>query len=214
MKRRNQICGLLLFLVITPGESAWDLRKTANNISIYTRNALTSDFKEIKCSTKVKSSLTSAVMVLIDIEHYPDWIYNCIEATVIKKTSESEIYSYQLFDVPWPSSDRDVISRMCVRQDSITKVVTIQSDLVNDLIPEKDGIVRVKEFHSTYKLTPMPDGWVNIDYEMGTDPGGIVPAWLVNLVIVNAPYSTQEKMNDLVQDERYKSGHLDFISDF
>ncbi len=204
---------LLFLFLFSPGNDTWVVRKTKNNISVYTRSVITTAYKEIKITTKVKASLSTIVKALSDVDHYTDWIYNCYSATTIKKLSDSDIITYQKLKVPWPVSDRDVVSHCRIYQDSKTKIVTVTSDIVQGLIPEKDDFVRVKDFHSKYILTPQNDGFVGINYEMGTDPGGIVPAWLVNLVIVNAPYSTQENLNKLIQNPRYKTGRLSFIID-
>ena len=213
MLLKSCICTFLFLFILSPGDESWVERKTKNNISVYTRSVFTSDYKEIKITTKVKASLTSIVKALCDVEHYTDWIYNCYSATTLKKTSDTDIITYQMLKVPWPVSDRDVVSHFRIKQDNKTKIVILTSDIVQGLIAEKDGIVRVKDFHSKYILTPQNDGFVDINYEMGTNPGGIVPAWLVNLVIVNAPYSTQEKLNKLIQNPRYKTGSLSFIVD-
>lgn len=202
---------LLMLLIFLPGGDTWELKKNKNNISIFTRRITTSDFKELKSTTRVKSSLSSIVKILTEADHYTDWIYNCVTGTVVKKVNDAEIYSYQLFDAPWPVDDRDVVARLRVSQDVKTKIVTVMSDIADGMVPEQKGIVRIKKFHSSYTLTPLDSGWVNINYEMGTDPGGLVPAWLVNLVIVKAPFMTQHRMNELLQTSRYKTAKLNFI---
>lgn len=62
-------------------------------------------------------------------------------------------------------------------------------------------------------LTPKGNGIVEIDYELGTEPGGDVPAWLVNLVAVNAPFNTQQMMNALLQTPSVKSAKFSFIDE-
>ena len=207
------ISTILILFLFTPGDEPWVERKNKDNIVVYTRKVVTSDYKEIKITTNVKTTLSSIVKALSDVDHFKDWIYNCTQATLVKKSSDADITTYQVFDVPWPSTDRDVVSRLQITQDKKTKVVTLASDIVNGLIPEFKELVRVADFHSRYILTPIADGSVDIDYELGTNPGGEVPAWLVNLVIVNAPYQTQEKLNELVLNPRYKSSKNYFIID-
>jgi len=204
---------VLILFIFTSGTEPWVERKNKNNIVVYTRKVTTSDYKEIKITTNVKTTLSSIVKALSDVDHFKEWIYNCTQATLVKKSSDADIITYQVFDVPWPSTDRDVVSRLQISQDKKTKIVTLVSDIVNGLIPEFKDLVRVVDFHSKYILTPKPDGSVDIDYELGTNPGGEVPAWLVNMVIVNAPYQTQEKLNELVLNPRYKSDKNFFIKD-
>ncbi len=202
-----------LLLILLTGDTTWELKKNKNNIKVYTRKVSASDFKEMKCTTQVKSSLSSIVKVLTDVNYFTLWIYKCIEAAEVKRTDDSEIYSYQLFDAPWPLDDRDVVARLKVKQDGKTKVVTAHSVLADGLVPVKEDVVRIKNFHTTYTLTPLGNGWVEIDYELGTEPGGNIPAWLANLVMVNGPFTTQQLMNGLIQTPAFKKAKFDFIEE-
>jgi len=204
---------LLILLLVSASDNSWDLKKNKDNILVYSRKIETSDFKEIKSTTTVKSSLSSIIKVLTDVDNYTSWVYKCIAAKKVKHISDSEICAYQLFDVPWPCDDRDVVSKLKIVQDKKTKVVTTTSVLADHLVPEKPGIVRVKNFHTRYVLTPKGNGIVEIDYELGTEPGGDVPAWLVNLVAVNAPFNTQQMMNALLQTPSVKSAKFSFIDE-
>lgn len=203
---------LFIFLFITPSND-WELKKSKGNIEVYTRRIDSSDFKELKCKTTVKSSLSAIVKVLTDVDHYTKWIYKCVKANTVKKINDAEVCSYQLFDAPWPLDDRDVVAVVKVIQDKHTKVVTVRSGLADNLVPEKSGVVRIRKFHTTYTLIPKGKGMVEINYELGTEPGGSIPAWLANLVMVNGPYSTQQMMNELIQKPFFKNARFDFISE-
>ncbi|MEO5569701.1 MAG: START domain-containing protein [Bacteroidia bacterium] len=206
---RGKILLALLFFV--PDNGTWVLRKNQDDIRVYTRSISTSDFKELKCTTRVKSSMSAIVKLLIDVDHFKGWIYKCTEATLIKKVSAREVISYQLFDAPWPVDDRDVVANCYVTQDEKTKIVVVRSVVANVLIPEKKGIVRIKNFRTTYTLTPKGNGWIEIDYELGTEPGGSVPAWLANMVMVNGPFTSQQAMSALLQTSYFKSAKLGFL---
>ena len=193
--------------------SNWELRKDKDNIRIYTRKIIASDFKELKSITEVKTSLAPIIHILIDADHFTDWIYKCVKGSVVKKISDTEWITYQLFDAPFPFDDRDIVARCMITQDAKTKVVIVKSILADGWVPEKEGVVRIKNFHTHYTLTPEPNGFVKIDYELGTEPGGAVPAWLANLVMVNGPFTTQRAMNDLLQNPEIKKFRMDFINE-
>ena len=203
---------LILFLLLSFSDN-WELKRNKENIEVYTRRVTTSDFKELKCKTTVNASLSSIVKILTDVDHYTDWVYKCVTATRVKNVNEAEVYSYQLFDAPWPLDDRDVVAQLKIIQDKKTKVVIATSVLADNLVPEIKGVVRIKNFHTKYVLTPKSNGMVEIDYELGTEPGGIIPALLANLVMVNGPFETQQMMNALLQTPHYKTVKLDFITE-
>lgn len=202
-----------LFLIFIGSGGDWELKKDTDNVRVYTRKISNSDFKELQCKTTVKASLGSVVKLLLDVDAYPQWIYNCVHVKRIKKIGDTVSYSYQLFDVPWPVSDRDVVAVGRTTQDAKTKIVTVKSEVVNGMMPEVDDVVRIKKFSSTYVLVPKANGEVEVNFELGTEPGGIVPAWLVNLVIVQGPFHTHKRMNELLQTPTYKNARLGFIEE-
>jgi len=203
----------LSFLLSSFPDNSWDLKKDADGIKVYTRKISTSDFKELRCQFRVEASLSAIVNLLTDVDHFPDWIYKCIEANEIRKVNPVEGYSYQLFDAPWPLDDRDIVTFGKVLQDQKTKVVTVSSVVNTTLFPEKKGIVRIKKFHSKYTLTPSGNGWVEVDYEMGSEPGGIVPAWLVNLVAVKGPFETHKRLIELLEKPEFSKAKLEYIAE-
>src|SRR6476646_3793881 len=97
---------LIILLLVSVSDSSWDLKKNKDNILVYTRGIETSDFKEIKSITIVKSSLSSVIKVLTDVDNYTSWVYKCVVSKKVKQVSDAEICAYQMFDVPWPCDDR------------------------------------------------------------------------------------------------------------
>ncbi len=203
---------LVLFLLIAGGND-WVLKKDKDHITVYTRKKADSDYKELKCVSTVKTSLSAIVKMLTDVDDYTDWIFHCESSKVVKKVNDAELYYYQLTSAPFPVSDRDMVAHLIITQDSKSKKVTVTADAAEGLVPEKDDIVRIKKFHSSYTLIPKEKGMVEIDYEMGADPGGNIPAWLVNMAIVKGPFTTQQMMNKILAGAKYKSVKLPFITE-
>lgn len=186
---------VLLFFSVHVGFSItnisnWELKKYENGIAVYTRSSSTSSIKEVKLVDTVKSSLSAIVALMADTKNYPEWIYHCEDAKTLKVIDAQSEYKYELINVPWPFDNRDIVTYYTVTQDSLTKVVTLISSSLPDYLPATDGVVRIRHFYSAYKLTPLADGLVKVEYELNVDPTGKIPAWLINANIVNGPYAT------------------------
>jgi hypothetical protein len=208
----------LLFLPLVIGisfssndSSDWVLRKNENGIAVYTRYTTGTNIKEIWVIDTVKSSLSAVVALLLDTKNYPAWVYRCIECKTLKLINDGEQYDYELTDVPWPFHNRDVITNSKISQDSLTKIVTINSIGDPDYLPDLGGIVRIRRFHSIYKLTKLESGKIRIDYTLYGDPGGNIPTWLINASIVIGPYNTTVEMNKLLP--LYQSASYSFIKE-
>ena len=172
----------------------WILRKNENGITVYTRTVAGSDLKEVRVVNKVKSSLSGIVALLLDSKNYSDWMVGCKEARPLKVMSDHELYNYQVTDLPWPLSDRDVVADFKVEQDAVTKIVTFTKTAMPLFIPENNGLVRVQYLHARYLLKPLTSDSVLVEMEVQLDPGGNIPAWLVNANIIAAPYKSTAQM--------------------
>ena len=79
------------------------------------------------------------------------------------------------------------------------------------MVPEKKNIVRVSSSSGKWTITPLPNKAVRIDYILETDPGGALPAWLVNLFVTKGPLETFRKLKQQVEKPVYKNIRLPFI---
>ena len=176
----------------------WVLQKNENGIAVYTRIHADSPIKEVRVVNCVRSSLSSIVALMMETTNYPNWIYGCIESTSLKVISDKELYNYQVSDLPWPMSDRDVICHFVMSQDSVTGIVTLIKTGIPNYIPEKKSMVRLPHYDSEYRLTPFSKDSVRVELELSIDPGGNLPAWIINTNLVTGPFKTTEAMIKLL----------------
>jgi len=199
MRLNNTILFLPLlistFLSLTDSNRDWVMKKNENGIAVYTSIKESHKIKEVKIIDTVRSSLSGIVALLNDTKNYPTWVYRCGGAKVLKSITDKEQYNYELTILPWPFDNREVITYSKVSQDSLTKIVTIESSAAPGYMPCNDNIVRIKQFHSVYTLTKLTNGLVKIDYELYADPGGDIPTWLINANIIIGPYNSTAAMN-------------------
>lgn len=197
---------LLLTLCI---QSDWTLQEQQSGISIYTRTFPDSKFKAIRVKCRVNAPLSRLVAVILDIGTAPQWVYATKSATLLKQVSTSELYYHSVIGLPWPISDRDFISHLTVTQDPQTLVVTVNGPTIPTYLPPRPGVVRVASGEGTWVLTPVAGG-VAIDYTLKTDPGGSLPAWLVNLFVTKGPHQTFEALKQQLEHTRLRA---EFIRD-
>ncbi|MCW3070884.1 MAG: lipid-binding domain protein [Bacteroidetes bacterium] len=217
MTKRYKIPLFLLLSVFFCGFSqsgnSWHLKKFENGISVYTRNAQNSAFKELKSVCVLKTSLGSIVALLNDWDTYPQWVYKCGKSTTLKKISGAELIHYQTVVAPWPVDSRDFVVNVRLSQDPVSRIVKIVSSCRPDYIPKVPGYVRITEFSASWTLVPQKDGNVEVTYQLLVNPGGYVPAWLVNLAVVEGPYETTLHFMEWVMKEKYQKAIVPLIKD-
>lgn len=191
----------------------WQLKKDEKGVTVYTRNAENSAFKELKAVAYLKTSISSIVGLLYDFEKYPEWVYKCGTSGTLKTISEKELIHYQTVIAPWPISNRDFIVNIKIGQDELTKVVSIKSYANGTYIPVSPDYVRIMNFNASWTLTPQKDGTVEIVYQLLVDPAGAIPAWAVNMAIVDGPFETMNKIKERVFKDEYQKAKISFIKE-
>ncbi|MGZ3862825.1 MAG: START domain-containing protein [Bacteroidia bacterium] len=194
-------------------QEKWHLKKDEQGITVYTRHAENSKLKELKSEFQVKTSLSSIVAILYDFEAYPEWVYRCDKAYVVKKISNYEYVQYQTVKAPWPAEDRDFVVHKKLTQDPVTKVIVQRINGMPEFIPKEPNFVRVSLFKAIWVITPLKNGMVNLEYQLLVDPGGNIPTWMVNLAVVDGPFDTEVKMKELLMREKYQKAKLPFIKE-
>ena len=197
------LCGIVGF--VNAQEAKWELRKDKNDVKVYVRETPNSPFKELRMSYNVEASLNSIVALLQDVEAIPDWVYKCTESYLVKKVNQEEEYYYNLIDFPWPLSDRDLIVKNILTRDTVNNTMRSESWAANDMVPEKEGVVRITDLHFWWEFTPKENGIVQIDYYLRSDPGGYLPAWIVNMAADQGPLQTIKRFRKTLKDPKYKN---------
>jgi DNA-directed RNA polymerase beta' subunit len=193
----KKLCFLLLLFssfLSSYSQAVWELEKDASGIQVYTRKVSVSSIKEYKATTLIKTSLKLLVNKIIDGEHLKDWNYKTTKSSLLEKKSDTEYFVYMYNNLPWPAKNRDHISelKLAIINSSLTKI-NIKS--APKKLTEKRGVIRVVDFSGFWLLEKTKLG-VKVTQQMHGDPGGSLPAFIVNAMLVNAPYHTLKQLKE------------------
>ena len=169
--------------------SKWKLEKNKDGIKVYTRSAEGVAIKEFRAQTSVFCKIEELKSLLIKAENYPAWQANITTAKILKQAKSTEQYIYYTSDLPWPVSDRDVVvnSKMSTNKEG---VVTFNITGAPKYVDHKDDFLRIEKIVAKWTLTPKKNGEIEVLQQVTADPGGNIPTWLVNMLIVDGPFET------------------------
>jgi hypothetical protein len=204
---------LLFFKLISAfGQTDWTLNTEKDGIKIYTSLVPGSKIKALKVECEFKATASQFVTLLLDVKNCPEWVYHTKSCVLVKQVSPSELYYYSEVNLPWPAENRDFIAHLTVTQNPDTKVVTVNGPVVTNLVPIKANIVRISDSNGKWVITPADDGQVKIVYTLHVDPGGALPAWLVNMFATEGPMQIFKNLKTELQKPAYKNAVLPFIT--
>lgn len=195
------------------GESVtWKLVKCEENIKAYVCKLPDSPLKKVKVETTVNATLSQIVSIIRDADNHSDWVFLNEDSFVIELVDNCNWKYYGFNKLPWPITDRDIVTKARLEQDS-NGVVRIISEAIPDFIPEKEDYVRIREIHSCWTLTPQLNGKVNISFELEIDVGGKIPVWLINMSIARGPFNSMNALTKIIEEKRYYGVELVYIHD-
>lgn len=181
-------------------QSDCELRKSEGDILVYACKTPDAKLKLITSTFVLETTPSILVGHLLDIENYSTWQYRMIESQVLKRVSESEIIYRGEVQAPWPVSNRDVVLRLKINQDTVTHVMNFTIITVPGIFPEKSGVVRVPRSEGKWVVTPIGKNKLKIEYSFVVDPGGSIPGWLVNLTIAEGPFKTFQTLINRIRE--------------
>ncbi len=189
----------LLFLCFQNAYSQkdWKLKKHENGIKVYTKNHKAHNLKYYKLQSTFDADYNKLTSIYLDFENYHTWIKGCIESKILKVKNEHSLIFYTKYKVPWPASDREFVSDVIISKQNNSLIIT--STPSNYKYKKSKGVVRVTEYEDTWQLINNEEGTIELTLNGFYNPGGSIPAWLVNMFIVDAPYETTMKIKEMTE---------------
>jgi hypothetical protein len=193
--------------------SEWELEKEEKDIQleIYTREISGSSLKEFKGVMIAETTLSTLAALLLDSSAAPKWMHQCERFEVIEQTDSKSAVIYFINGAPWPVSDRDAVISSTMSQDSETLTLRVDVKAVVDRLPEDDDYVRIPRMAGFWSFSPLPGGKVEIVYQVHAEPGGSLPSWLANSVVVDTPYHTMSNMLEMLALDKYQTADISFV---
>ena len=195
------------------GQGNWELKSTRTGISIFTRTFPDSRFKAVKVECELDATLSQLVAVILDVNTGAEWVYSTKTSVLLKQVSPSDLFYYSEVNIPWPISNRDFIAELKVVQDPATRIVTVYGPTFADYLPVKKDIVRVTKAEGKWIISPVARNRIKVEYTLRMDPGGDVPAWLINMFATKGPYESFKNLKRQIQKPAYVNARLPFITD-
>jgi hypothetical protein len=174
----------------------WVLRKDKEGIKISTRQSDRSKFNDIKVEMDLPGTIFQLAAILTDVNKYTQWAYSTSKSMFIKRITPNKLVYYSEFVAPWPAMNRDLYAVMEITTDSIHHLLKVISVGEHDYQPPKLDLVRIPYSKGLWYTTTVSENVIHLIYVVELDPGGSVPAWIVNIFSTKAPLETFKNLKN------------------
>jgi hypothetical protein len=203
-------CILFLLNINLFAGADWKLAKEKDGIKGYTRDNDKTHYKEYKTVSTYKTTLSALTALYCDLNNHKVWMSDIMSATKIKSVSNTDWFTRYEIKFPWPMDNRDAVYHIQLIQDPSTKIVNITFTSAPDSYPKQKDFIRLDISSGAWKFTPKGNGIIEIETNGYTDPGNI-PAWIVNMFLIESPMKTIMNMRKELETPQYKNAKVDFI---
>ncbi len=162
----------------------WELDKQKSNIRIYTQSIEDSQVKAFKGVTLINAPLDQVMTVMEDTSILSEWMPDVISAKLLAHDGNTKV-QYVQTDIPWPGKNRDGAYQLTLKQTSSEVVIQIWA--VPDYLPKNPDFVRIPYASGFWQLVAL-ENQTEVTYQLHADPGGKLPAWLINQFATDTPY--------------------------
>jgi len=192
---------LLLFI----SNNAWSqsedcvLKKDTDHILVYTCKSENEHFKSLKATFTISNATVDELITFLKkVDQYTAWQYNMTSAKLLKRVSEDTLIVRTEIDAPWPVENRELIVEYAFSQNKQDKKLKMTTKTVIFDYPTSDDVVRVPFSYAEWNVITVGKS-LQVIYTMKIDPGGSVPAWLVNMAMADGPHQSFTKLKSILE---------------
>lgn len=191
------IANLSLFLVFL-AENEWKLSLEKDNISVFTREVEFSNFDEFLAEAKMTGTIEDFKRIITDIENYSDWVPDCKSIEILETPNPNNITYHMKLKVPFPFTKRDIVQQIILNESENRLEVLIHNH--PNKVKKDKKYVRMLKAHGKWTIQEVSKREISVRFQYFADPGGDIPAWLVNSFIVKNPHKSLVNMRKLMEE--------------
>jgi len=166
-----------------------DLKKQAEGIKVFTCKTDNERFRTLRAEFVIRNTtIYELQQFLMRVDNYHTWQYNTMHAETLKEINADEFIYVSDIDAPWPVEDRELMMNFKVTHEPAHQRMQIEMHTIESAQPVKEGFIRVPFMHGHWTVIQTKNNALDVAYVLRIDPGGTIPAWLVNLAMAEGPY--------------------------
>lgn len=204
--RHNKFQFILMFfitmmLTCPMKAQSWNFIKEKDSIKIYTRVEAGKSLKSYKGVTNINAPLEKIFAVMEDINNTDWWDKKLTQIKVLLYEKDKRAQYYLVYDLPLPITDRDLCADVTITINKVTGERKINAVALNGVIPERNDMVRIKNYRQTWTIIPAGKEMTHVTLEGFIDPAGAIPNWISNMLIIETPIEAISGLRERMEEK-------------
>ena len=180
---------------------AWELQETEENapVQVWTQAVSGSNFKAFRGQVTINASLYKTLAVIKDTLNIPKWYHNTAVAQKIATLNHNQSLNYTVTTAPWPVSNRDSVTLVTDKPQANGEYL-IELSARPEELPEQENRIRIPKLEGFWKLVPLADNKTEVTLQIAAEPGGEIPSWLANSMVIDMPFYSLTNLKKRVEE--------------
>lgn len=188
----------------------WEKERTEGDIVIYTRSHPDSSFKAFKAVAIIDAPINNIMAVMANPKSCMEWVLGCTVANAFDERSFNDRYAYSVNNMPWPFKDRDYVLHIRTSSKPESGVIYMYMDATDNKKAINDEFERVHVAQTVYSFETLESNKTKMTWLQHTEPGGILPGWLVNSLMIDIPIKSLQALERVAQMPKYQDAEILF----
>ncbi|XOV77882.1 MAG: START domain-containing protein [Aestuariibacter sp.] len=206
--RKVLILSFIIVTSFTVYSQEWQLKKAQDHVRVYLEDTDNS-VKAVKAEmTVTDTSIYALVNLLRDIDKVTSWMDSIEEVRLLQQEAEDTDIVATVLDVPWPFTDRIMVtrSRICIAGNTLI----IQVNDALDVQIDNTEYIRMTEVTGRWQITQLARDQTHITYQGRGDPSGAIPNWLARSKLVHSTFKTFLQLKQKIVATKYQGKPLGY----
>jgi hypothetical protein len=166
----------------------WKLCSETDKIFIYERMVkINNDHytRERKGELRVNCNFDKVVKIMSSYESLNNWMNGVKENSLVKRSGSTSWITYNVFSLPWPFDNRDMVSEYQLNSLKAGIYIQININCVNNLVKPKKGLSRIESYKATWHIKRVNEHSVWISFSALSDTPPVVPRFIQDPIVEN-----------------------------
>ena len=193
---RNVIIAVTIILPSTSWsapELSWKHLYKKEGIDVFSANITGSNFVAFKGKVTLPTNPKTLIGIFKDETRWNEWTNLLITGKILPSLENSNLIFYQAFKSPPFIANRDAVYKVAIEGPDKEGAFRVTGQSVTHPQSPPTIGVRMHIEYSRWVLTPDRHTTM-VELEMHADPGGLIPAWVVNLVQRKYPFKVLDSL--------------------
>lgn len=180
----------------------WELSVDSDGIKVWTRERAGSKYKEAKGEAIIPAPPAKVFSVIVSAETCKEWVFGCVNSYVIERPRPQDGVVYMRTNNLWPVSDRDAVFLAETSYDDKNQIYRAKLTQKSEVLPPIDGVVRIESMVGSWDVYPDSQTQSKVVFWSHVEPGGLLPAALVNLALSNLHKNSLKSLRKFLQETK------------